>query len=153
MSTASLARVSFTRPGATAQPKTAICCGPFFLDTKANFPILAPPKFEREKDYLVAIDVSLNPKDKQKLEKGIKLSDGKTYHARVRVVRKMPPFNHSITIHEGRNRQVRRMFEELGHKVLVLRRVRIDKLRLGNLKDGEARGLNRNEIAHPLSST
>ena len=51
-----------------------------------------------------------------------------------------------VTIHEGRNRQVRRMFEELGYKVLMLRRVRFGPLDLGDLKRGQWRFLEENEI-------
>ena len=53
----------------------------------------------------------------------------------------------SIVIHEGRNRQVRRMFDSVGHKVLLLRRVRFGPLDLGDLRRGEWRELNAEEIA------
>ncbi|MBT4513107.1 MAG: rRNA pseudouridine synthase [Chloroflexi bacterium] len=100
---------------------------------------LTHPKFEHEKEYLIGIPGSLNAKDKQTLQKGMKLSDGMTYPAHVKPIQGKPPFNYSITIHEGRNRQLRRMFEELGYPVLALKRVRIGKLRLGNLKEGAMR--------------
>ncbi len=100
---------------------------------------LTHPKFEHEKEYLISIPCSLNAKDKQKLQKGMELSDGMTYPAHVKSIRGKPPFNYSITIHEGRNRQLRRMFEELGYTVLALKRIRIGKLRLGNLKEGAVR--------------
>jgi 23S rRNA pseudouridine2605 synthase len=63
----------------------------------------------------------------------------------------LSPFNYSVTIHEGRKRQVRRMFERLRHTVMALRRVRIGKLNLGDLKEGEIRPLNAKEIAALLS--
>ena len=52
-----------------------------------------------------------------------------------------------VTIHEGRNRQVRRMFDAVGHKVLLLRRVRFGPLELGDLKRGQWRELTKEEIA------
>ena len=51
-----------------------------------------------------------------------------------------------ITIHEGRNRQVRRMVAAVGHQVLELRRVRFGPLRLGGLKQGEHRRLSEQEL-------
>ena len=53
----------------------------------------------------------------------------------------------SVVIHEGRNRQVRRMFDSVGHKVLLLRRVRFGPLELGDLRRGEWRELSAEEIA------
>ncbi|MCX5994895.1 MAG: pseudouridine synthase, partial [Chloroflexi bacterium] len=55
-------------------------------------------------------------------------------------------FNYSITIHEGRKRQVRRMFESIGHTVLTLKRVRLGSLNLGKLKEGEIRELSAKEV-------
>jgi len=108
------------------------------------------PKFELEKEYFVQTDKSLNPGQKQKLEKGLVLEDGETYPALIRELK--PPFNYSITIHEGRKRQVRRMFENMGLKVLSLKRVRMGNLRLGNLEEGEARVLTQGEIGELLES-
>ena len=52
----------------------------------------------------------------------------------------------AVTIHEGRNRQVRRMFDAVGHKVLLLRRIRFGPLELGDLKRGEWRELTAQEV-------
>jgi len=51
-----------------------------------------------------------------------------------------------VTIHEGRNRQVRRMFEMLGHPVLELTRTRFGPLKLGALPPGQVRGLTEKEV-------
>ena len=68
--------------------------------------------------------------------------------AQVRVVRDESLFSDIlVTIHEGRNRQVRRMFDSVGHKVLLLRRVRFGPLDLGDLRRGEWRELSAEEIA------
>jgi 23S rRNA pseudouridine2605 synthase len=106
---------------------------------------LTHPRFEREKEYLVSIEGKLKPEEKRKLEQGIELEDGPTYPAAVKEI-EAPPFNYSITIHEGRRRQVRRMFDSLGHPVLMLKRVRLGKLRLGNLREGEVRELSAQEV-------
>ncbi len=106
---------------------------------------LTHPRFEHEKEYLVSINGKLNADEKQKLEQGVELEDGLTYPAVVKEI-EAPPFNYSITIHEGRKRQVRRMFESMGHLVLTLRRIRLGSLTLGKLKEGEIRELSVKEV-------
>lgn len=106
---------------------------------------LTHPRFEHEKEYLVSISGKLNTGEKRKLEQGVEIEDRLTYPAIVKEI-KAPPFNYSITIHEGRKRQVRRMFDSLGHPVLELKRVRLGSLNLGKLKEGETRELSVKEI-------
>ena len=106
---------------------------------------LTHPKFEREKEYLVQIEGNLTAEEKAELEKGPELEDGKTSPARVRAV-KSPPFNYSITIHEGKNRQVRRMFASLGYRVRELKRIRIDTIAIGGILPGETRELTPGEL-------
>ena len=113
---------------------------------------LTHPRFEHEKEYLAAVEGMLDPKDRRKLESGVELADGLTSPARIRPVRGVPPFNYRIAIHEGRNRQVRRMFEFLGYRVLALRRVRVGTLELGDLKEGEVRSLSPIEVKSLLAS-
>jgi 23S rRNA pseudouridine2605 synthase len=103
------------------------------------------PRFEQEKEYLVSINTKLQPEERRKLEQGIELEEGLTHPALVRET-ETPPFNYSVIIHEGRKRQVRRMFHSLGHPVLKLKRIRMGKLKLGNLKEGEVRALSSQEI-------
>jgi 23S rRNA pseudouridine2605 synthase len=106
---------------------------------------LTHPRFEQEKEYLVAIKGSLKPGEIRRLEQGIRLEDGQTHQARVERLTSSP-FGLSITIHEGRKRQVRRMFERLGHPVLALKRVRIGGLFLGDLQEGRVRRLKVSEV-------
>ena len=106
---------------------------------------LTHPKFEHEKEYLVSTTDKLKPEEKRKLEQGIELEDGITYPATIKEV-DLPPFNYSITIHEGKKRQVRRMFESQGHPVLALKRIRMGGLNLDKLKEGEIRVLSPREI-------
>jgi len=107
---------------------------------------LTHPKFEHEKEYLVCIEGSLSPEEKRKMEQGLKLEDVMTHPAKVREVKSAQPFNYSITIHEGRKRQVRRMFDRLGHRVLALKRIRMGNLKLGNLPEGKTRELSAQEV-------
>jgi 23S rRNA pseudouridine2605 synthase len=107
---------------------------------------LTHPKFEHEKEYLVHIDGKLTAEEKRQFEKGIKLEDGWTSPAKISESTPEPPYNYSLTVHEGKKRQVRRMFEKLKHPVIDLKRVRIGGLRLGDLKEGKARPLNSDEI-------
>jgi 23S rRNA pseudouridine2605 synthase len=111
---------------------------------------LTHPKFEYEKEYLVAIKGRLNNEEKQQLQRGILLEDGMTYPAKIREI-SQNPFNYSVTIHEGRKRQVRRMFERLRYTVIALKRIRIGNLSLGDLKEGEVRHLSAKEITALLN--
>lgn len=106
---------------------------------------LTHPSFEHEKEYLVRVEPDLRPGEKQRLEEGLELEDGVTYPATVKAV-DAKPFNYSITVHEGRKRQVRRMFEKLGHRVVALKRVRMGDIRLGELGEGEVRELSIEEM-------
>jgi len=103
---------------------------------------LTHPRFEHQKEYLVRVKGVLKAAEIRMLERGIKLEDGKTSPA---VVRKVSDgfYNYSITIHEGKKHQVRRIFEALGHPVLELKRVRMGKLMLGNLKEGKVKEVGR----------
>lgn len=113
---------------------------------------LTHPRFEHEKEYLIHIDGVLKPEEKRKLEKGVELEDGMTYPVVVKEVKSQPPFNYSITMHEGRKRQVRRMLANLGYQVLAIKRIRMGKLNLGNLKEGAVRELNTQEVRALLAA-
>jgi 23S rRNA pseudouridine2605 synthase len=107
---------------------------------------LTHPRYEHEKEYLVQISGRLKKDETRKLERGLVLEDGKTRPARIEETA-ATPFNYSLTIHEGRKRQVRRMFANLGHTVLALKRIRFGTLVLGNLPEGKTRELGAQEIA------
>lgn len=106
---------------------------------------LTHPRFEKEKEYFVQVEGRLKTNDMQALEGGVDLEDGVTHTAVVKSI-KSPPFNYSITLHEGRNRQVRRMFAALGYRVIALKRVREGGVELGELGDGCARELSAREV-------
>ncbi|AIM15487.1 MULTISPECIES: 23S rRNA pseudouridine(2605) synthase RluB [Neobacillus] len=111
--------------------------------------LLMHPRNEIEKVYVAKVKgIPLREKLK-KLEKGIWLDDGKTAPAKVKLLsadRKKQTAIIEITIHEGRNRQVRRMFEAIGHEVIKLKRERYGFLTMNGLKAGEARELTPHEV-------
>jgi 23S rRNA pseudouridine2605 synthase len=107
---------------------------------------LTHPKFEHKKEYLIQIDGTLKPEEIKKLEKGFELEDGMTYPVAVKEVKSQSPFNYSITMHEGRKRQVRRMLASLGYRIPALKRIRMGNLNLGNLKEGAIRELATAEV-------
>jgi 23S rRNA pseudouridine2605 synthase len=83
----------------------------------------------------------------QRLREGIQLSDGVTRPAEVRRVRDSARFTFlEITLTEGRNRQVRRMVEALGAKVLKLVRTQIGSIGIGGLEIGKFRSLTPEEV-------
>ena len=112
---------------------------------------LTHPRFEHEKEYLIHIEGRLKLDEISRLEKGLKLEDGMTYPLVVKEIKSQPPFNYSITMHEGRKRQIRRMLANLGYRVLALKRVRMGNLYLGNLREGAIRELTPEEVRSLLS--
>ena len=99
------------------------------------------------KTYLVKASEVLTDEQLQRLRDGIELSDGRTRPATVTRVRDSEKHTHfEITLTEGRNRQVRRMVESLGARVLTLVRVRIGAIGIGALAIGKWRLLTRAEV-------
>ena len=100
------------------------------------------------KTYLVEASAVLTGEQLQQLRDGIELSDGPTRPASVTRVRESASYTHfEITLTEGRNRQVRRMVETLGARVLKLVRVRIGPIAIGTLAIGRWRLLSGAEVA------
>ena len=105
------------------------------------------PKFTVEKTYHVVCTGSLTDSDKERLEKGVALEDGLTAPAKIENIeysRGRTAFD--ITIHEGRNRQVRRMLSAVGREVMLLRRIKEGSITLGELKGGQWRYLTEGEL-------
>ncbi len=107
------------------------------------------PKFSVEKTYYAVCDGKLAASEIAGLVNGVMLDDGMTAPARVECVRKTKAGDTSflITIHEGRNRQVRRMLEAVGHRTLRLKRERFGPLSIGEMRPGETRTLSEDETA------
>lgn len=109
---------------------------------------LLHPRFGVEKTYRAVISGRLSADDVRRLNAGVALDDSPAAGAKLRVIsRRGDSSVVDITIHEGRNRQVRRMFEALGHRVLELSRLRFGPIALGELAPGRVRPLSERERA------
>jgi 23S rRNA pseudouridine2605 synthase len=105
---------------------------------------LTHPRYGVEKAYLARLRRPPAERDLKRLARGVKLEDGPTAPARARRTAEREV---ELTLREGRNRQVRRMFEAIGNEVLELRRVRLGGIELGDLRPGEGRRLGEDEVA------
>nr|WGD61725.1 23S rRNA pseudouridine(2605) synthase RluB [Bacillus subtilis] len=110
---------------------------------------LMHPKYEIDKTYVAKVK-GIPPKESlRKLERGIRLEEGKTAPAKAKALsldKKKQTSIIQLTIHEGRNRQVRRMFEAIGHEVIKLKREEYAFLNLRGLHTGDARELTPHEV-------
>jgi 23S rRNA pseudouridine2605 synthase len=105
---------------------------------------LMHPRYEVPKTYLARVEPApVREPELRRLREGIELDDGTTVPARVRQAR---PGVLELTLREGRKRQVRRMCEAVGHRVVELRRVGFGPLRLGDLREGAHRRLTAAEV-------
>ena len=108
---------------------------------------LSHPRFEVPKKYVVTIEGELDSGSIAKIGKGILIEGVKTAPARARVIAKRPGRSVLLVeIHEGRKREIRKMLEAVGRKVIDLNRTGYADLSLGNLKPGEWRYLEKNEL-------
>jgi 23S rRNA pseudouridine2605 synthase len=106
---------------------------------------LTHPRYEVPRTYRVRVAGGpVGERALSALRTGVELEDGPTAPARVRRLRGGDELE--LTIREGRNRQVRRMCEAVGHPVLALRRVAFGPLRLGDLEPGAHRRLGEAEL-------
>ena len=107
---------------------------------------LMHPRYQKKKTYRVLCSGELTPLEERSLRDGVELDDGKTAPADVRVIRRGQKNSElTITIREGRNRQVRRMLGAVGHDTLRLCRISIGDVGLGSMKPGERRLLTESE--------
>jgi 23S rRNA pseudouridine2605 synthase len=104
---------------------------------------LTHPRYEVSKTYRAELRRPPAERDLESLRRGVRLDEGRTAPARVR---RTGEREIEIAIHEGRNRQVRRMAEAIGNDVLRLERVGFGSLELGDLRPGEARRLSEDEV-------
>lgn len=104
---------------------------------------LSHPSSEVEKAYLAQVRGTPSPAQLRRLREGVELDDGRTSPARVSLT---PPNLVRLVIHEGRNRQVRRMCEAIGHPVVRLARYRIGPLSDPSLAPGQWRPLRIEEV-------
>ena len=110
---------------------------------------LTHPKHEVDKTYVATVAGVLSEKRLAKLRRGVDIGGFVTSPAKVRVIKQNPRSAVvEISIHEGKNRQVRKMFAAIGNKVQALERVAIGNIRLGRLKTGHYRKLTREEVKY-----
>lgn len=108
---------------------------------------LTHPRNEINKTYVCRVSGILKENERATMEKGVLIDGVKTAPAKVKIVEQDQHHTRcEVTIHEGRNHQVKKMFEAVGKEVEFLKRVAIGDLRLGGLKRGEYRFLNEVEI-------
>jgi len=108
---------------------------------------LTHPSYEVPKKYIAEVKGVPNSKKLNRFRKGLKIDGRITSEAYIRIVKKHRDSSVlEISIHEGRNRQIRKMCEYIRHPVIELKRIGIGDLRLGNLKLGEWRYLTDREI-------
>jgi len=113
------------------------------------------PKHEIEKTYTVTLKGIITNAEVQKLRDGVKIEDYTTRPAKVKILKTDSEKNQSrleITIHEGKNRQVRKMCEAVGRQVLALHRSKIGNIGVKDIKIGTWRYLSNNEIEGVLKN-
>lgn len=101
------------------------------------------PRYDHEKEYVVTVDRPLQRSDLKIMEEGIIILGSKTKPSRVK---RIGPKRFAIILTEGRNRQIRRMCEELGYGVTALKRTRVMNILLGDLTSGKTRPLTVREV-------
>jgi len=110
--------------------------------------LITHPSHEFPKTYRAKVKGVLEDHQIELLENGIYLDDGRTAPAKLKKVSKEESNSWlEITIHEGKKRQVRRMFDRVGHSVIKLKRVRTGNLQLGDLPEGSFRYLTQAEVS------
>jgi 23S rRNA pseudouridine2605 synthase len=112
---------------------------------------LAHPSYEVSKTYVAEVDGNVKPGTLRRLLDGVMLEDGFAQADTVKVVSSIKSRTLiEMSLHEGRNRIVRRMFDAIGHPVRRLTRTAIGPVRRGNLHTGELRELNDKELGQLL---
>lgn len=112
------------------------------------------PKYEIEKTYTVTLRGIITNDDVEKLINGVEIDDYTSGKAKVKILKTNEEKNFSrvqITIHEGKNREIRKMCEAIGKKVLALHRRKIGNLDVKNIELGQWRYLNSKEVEELLT--
>lgn len=104
---------------------------------------LTHPKYEHAKEYEVTVDQSISDQAIKKLRQGVELKEGL---AKADFIARVTDNIFRITIHQGWNKQIRRMVEDGGHVVKALKRIRIGSVKLGDLKSRQWRPLTQAEV-------
>lgn len=111
--------------------------------------ILMHPKNNIYKTYIATVEGKPNARELNLLRNGLSLRDLKTSKSKVKILKNFDKDSIvEISIHEGKNHQVKRMFSYIGHEVKKLKRISIGKIELGNLEIGNYRYLNNEEVKY-----
>jgi len=109
------------------------------------------PSFELDKEYEVVVEGKPTEKKLNEFRTGIELKEGKTAPAQLEKINEdNKNFTYKVVIHQGMNRQIRRMFDKIGYRVLSLKRLKIDNIGLGSLRPGEYKTLCKQEVENLL---
>lgn len=110
---------------------------------------LTHPKHETEKEYLVKVAPPISIADIKKLRSGVNLDGDMTQPCKIKLMKDNQSSQlYSIILREGKNRQIRRMIEQVGARVVTLERVAIGKIRITDLKYGQYRSLTKEEVIY-----
>jgi 23S rRNA pseudouridine2605 synthase len=110
---------------------------------------LSHPRYGVARTYLVKVKGILTPSEMKQVAQGVMLEDGMSPRMEVTPARKLAKNSWlKVTLHEGRNRVIKRTFEAIHHPVLQLRRIRFSSLTLEGMRPGECRPLTAEEIDH-----
>jgi 23S rRNA pseudouridine2605 synthase len=107
------------------------------------------PSHEIDKVYIASVKGIPSEEEMKRFRGGLKIEDYTTSPSEIRVLRREAGAAQiEITIHEGKNRQVRKMCQAIGHPVIMLKRIRIGEIEVGDLKEGQWRYLREGEIEY-----
>ena len=110
---------------------------------------LTHPSHEVDKRYFAVVRGDVSGEDLAVLSHGVVIDGRKTAPAKFRITNASPGKTElTVAIHEGRNRQIRKMFEAIGKEVIFLKRISVGKLVLGELKKGKYRELTEEEVTY-----
>lgn len=108
---------------------------------------LTHPRFHLDKEYEVVVEGGPDRDDIDRLRQGVEIDGHKTSRASIQFVEAANGRRiYRMVIHEGRKRQIRRMFEEVGAKVVALRRIRVGPVKMGHLAVGSLREIKGEEL-------
>ena len=122
--------------------------GLIILTNDGNFAnMVAHPRYKLEKEYRVTVEGEIKESELAVMRKGVVIEGERMPEAKVERLSFENNFTKlSVVIDEGQNRQIRRMFEAIGHEIKLLKRVRIGQVKLGGLKRGEYKDLTTDEL-------
>jgi 23S rRNA pseudouridine2605 synthase len=144
-------------------PERVVCVGRLDIDTTGAIILtndselvnhLTHPKYELPKTYQIVVRGRVEGADVEKLKKGVWLAEGKTQGAAVKIIRRShAETTLQVVISQGLNRQIRRMFSQLGYKVKLLKRTQIGDIVLKGIAAGNYKRLTKPQLAYLKRAT